>query len=290
MLNLTRLKKDGGPLTKRISLDASGKLHSDSSDCRMVHGWAERLPLADMGELGAVIGGMPSNEAIALGTLHPRLPDRCEVITKPQLARLNGASPHIICRSRDNIDFVPGERAVALLDFDSKQMPPSVRQRYDSLGGFLPSLQVVIQSMGDAGTVLRASTSSGIYRTDNGQKLPGSDGLHLYLEVTDGPDIQRFLKALHDRLWLNGLGWMAVGKAGAYLPRSIVDAAVGQPERIATAIERSDCPRYRGSPPQGEGWGTARHPNGLSRPDHGRAGATQDVGGAGEATGQARCR
>jgi hypothetical protein len=239
MLNLTRLKKDGGPLTKCISLDANGKLRSDSNDCRMAHGWAERLRLADMGELGAVIGGMPSNEAIALGTLHPRLPDRCEVYTKQYLARLNGSSPHIICRSRDNIDFVPGARAVALLDFDSKQMPSSVRARFGSLGGFIPSLQTVIHSMGDAATVLRASTSSGIYRTDDGTKLPGSDGLHLYLEVTDGPDIQRFLKALNDRLWLNGLGWMAVGKAGAYLPRSIVDAAVGQPERIA----------FEGAPP-----------------------------------------
>jgi hypothetical protein len=239
MLNLTRLEKDGGPLTKRISLDANGKLHSDSSDCRMVHGWAERLPLADMGDLGAVIGPMPSNQAIALDTLNPRLPDRCEILTKPQLAKLNGASTHIICRSRDNIDFVPGARAVALLDFDSKQMPPAVRQRFNGLGGFLPALTTSIPNLAHIGMVLRASTSSGIYRTDNGLKLPGSDGLHLYLEVADGHDIERFLQALHHRLWLNGLGWIAVGKSGAFLSRSIVDIAVWCPERIA----------FEGAPP-----------------------------------------
>src|SRR5262249_10074020 len=61
--------------------------------------------------------------------------------------------------------------------------------------------------------------------------LPGSDGVHVYIEVKDGADIERFLRALHDRCWLAGFGWMMVSKSGALLERSIVDRTVGGPER-----------------------------------------------------------
>ena len=39
----------------------------------------------------------------------------------------------------------------------------------------------------------------------------------------DGGDTERFLKTLHDRCWLAGLGWHLIGKAGQLLDRSIID-------------------------------------------------------------------
>ena len=50
--------------------------------------------------------------------------------------------------------------------------------------------------------------------------------------MQDGDDVERFLKALHERCWLAGLGWMMVGTAGQLLDRSIVDRMVGAPERL----------------------------------------------------------
>jgi hypothetical protein len=50
--------------------------------------------------------------------------------------------------------------------------------------------------------------------------------------VKDGGDVERFLKTLHDRCWLAGLGWMMVGTAGQLLERSIVDRMVFAPERL----------------------------------------------------------
>jgi hypothetical protein len=50
--------------------------------------------------------------------------------------------------------------------------------------------------------------------------------------VQDGSEIERFLKALHDRCWLAGFGWMMVGAGGQLLERSIVDRMVGGPERL----------------------------------------------------------
>jgi hypothetical protein len=54
----------------------------------------------------------------------------------------------------------------------------------------------------------------------------------VYLLVQDGADVPRFLKALHERCWLAGLGWMRVGRAGQMLERSPIDYTVGRPERL----------------------------------------------------------
>ena len=56
--------------------------------------------------------------------------------------------------------------------------------------------------------------------------------MHVYVAEKDGADSERFLRALHDRCWLAGLGWMMVSTSGALLERSIVDRMVGGPERL----------------------------------------------------------
>ena len=80
--------------------------------------------------------------------------------------------------------------------------------------------------------VTRRSTSAGLSRTDTGEALSGSDGVHVYVAEKDGADSERFLRALHDRCWLGGFGWMMVSGSGALLERSIVDRTVGGPERL----------------------------------------------------------
>ena len=80
--------------------------------------------------------------------------------------------------------------------------------------------------------VTRRSTSAGLSRADTGEALPGSDGVHVYVAEKDGADSERFLRALHDRCWLAGFGWMMVSTSGALLERSIVDRMVGGPERL----------------------------------------------------------
>ena len=78
----------------------------------------------------------------------------------------------------------------------------------------------------------RRSTSAGLSRADTGEALPESDGVHVYVAAKDGADSERFLRALHDRCWLAGFGWMMVSSSGALLERSIVDRMVGGPERL----------------------------------------------------------
>ena len=99
-------------------------------------------------------------------------------------------------------------------------------------GGFWGALLTVLPALKDAARLTRRSTSAGLSRADTGEALPGSDGVHVYVVAKDGADSERFLRALHDRCWLAGLGWYVVSTSGALLERSIVDRMVGGPERL----------------------------------------------------------
>jgi hypothetical protein len=89
-----------------------------------------------------------------------------------------------------------------------------------------------VPALATAGRITRRSTSAGLSRADTGEALPGSNNMHVYLEVQDGADVERFLRTLHDRCWLAGFGWHIVGAGGQLLERSIVDRMVYAAERL----------------------------------------------------------
>ena len=228
---LTIFAKTGGPLTKQISLGPDGSVKSDGSQCVMPRGTARRFRFMNMQELAEEITGLKPNEALATGSLRPDLPDRVKVVTK---SKLNGADhPGIIARTQDYIGYRAGEPALDLIDFDTKGMPPTVVERLEELGGFWPALVSIIPDLARVARVERASTSAGLYNSRTGAKFASSGGRHVYLLIKDGADAERFLKTLHERCWLAGLGWMMVGTSGQLLERSIVDRVCGGPERLA---------------------------------------------------------
>jgi hypothetical protein len=230
MIEITVLAKTGGPLTKRISISPDGSLCSDGSACIMSTGAAARATFDSLSAFATCISGLRSDQAIALGTLRDGLPDQVRIRPK---AALNGHdAPDMIARTGDHIVYRPGQPALVLIDVDTKGMSTAVKQRVDCLGGFQQALVSVLPALETAGTVSRNSTSAGISRTDSGDAMPGSNGVHTYVLVTDGTDAERFLRALHERCWLAGLGWLMVGAAGQLLDRSLVDRMVAAPERL----------------------------------------------------------
>ena len=224
------IAKSGGPLTKRISLAADGSLKSDGSGCVMSRGTAKRFTFAGVGQFATLIEHFAPHQAITLGGLRPDLPNEVEVVTK---RRLNGnANPQLVARTREFFTYRPGQSALALIDYDTKGMPPSVADKVGELGGLWPALLSVVPKLAGVGRLERKSTSAGLFRTDTGQKLPSTGGTHIFLAVQDGDDVERFLTTLHARCWLAGFGWMMVGRGGQLLERSIVDRVVGSPERL----------------------------------------------------------
>jgi Family of unknown function (DUF5906) len=222
-------KKANGPLTKRIEI-VDGKVVSDGAPCRMGRGRAQRIRLAGLEDLPALIGRLDSDQALALGALREDLGEEVEIATKKELA--NAPRDGAIARTAANIRYVDGRPALGLFDFDTKGMPREVAAKIESLGGFWKALVFVLPPLATAGYVIRRSTSSGLSNADTGETYPGSSGLHVYIEELDGGDTERFLKTLHDRAWLAGLGWYLIGKAGQLLDRSIIDRSVGRGERL----------------------------------------------------------
>jgi hypothetical protein len=221
-------RKEGGPLTKTIKLNGTGVV-SDGSACYMARGTAQRT-FVDIQQFADLIGLMETDQAISLGMLRSDCPDVVSVVTQ---RRMNGgAAPDVITRTQKFIGYRPGQPGLALIDFDTKGMPDGVRERLAEVGGIGKALVSVLPELERTAMVVRASTSSGLYRKDTSEWVSGSSGWHVYLFVRDAADSERFLKALHERCWLAGFGWMIVGRAGQFLDRSIVDRMVGAPERL----------------------------------------------------------
>jgi hypothetical protein len=225
---ITLFTKRGGPLTKRIALDANGKLQNDSSACLMTQGTAQRVTIASDRALAELIGGLRSDQATALGRLRPGLPNKVEVVTKRAL--LGGAPANTITRTGNNIIYQQGAHGWALFDYDTKGMPASIAERV--AGRVWETLISALPDLGHTLHIRRASTSAGLYRTDTKAQVPGSDGVHVYIAIKDASDSVRFLTILHERCWLAGLGWYMIGAGGQLLERSIVDRMVGQSERL----------------------------------------------------------
>jgi hypothetical protein len=215
-------------MSKRISLDGEGKLKSDGSECRMITGTAARVFAGTASALAQIITSSRSDQAIALGTLKPEFSDSVAVTIPNRLDNHPGA----ITRSRSCIDYRPGVPAWCLIDFDTKGMPDEVKTKIEAAGGMWNALLTVAPELASAARVSRASTSSGLSRSDTGEPIAGSNGMHHYVLLADGGDVERFLKDLHDRCWLQGFGWHMIGGAGQLLDRSIVDRMVGFGERL----------------------------------------------------------
>jgi putative DNA primase/helicase len=229
-VELTVFEKDRGALSKRIFLGLDGKLKSDGSECKMSSGFAHRVRIDGPGGLAKLINGMRPKEALTLGRLLPKSPDDVRVMTKEELEKTTPL-PDDIARTGEYLEYVK-QPACLLLDHDSKGMPPDVAAKVKQAGGVWPAITAVAPGLKGAALVIRRSTSAGLYNEKTGVKFPGSANSHRYLFVADGTDIPRALAVLFDKLWLAGLGFMIVNKAGQLLERSIIDASVGGPERL----------------------------------------------------------
>lgn len=230
-ITLTVFRKDEGPLTKRLSLGENGALVADGSVCRMSRGTARVVSIENMDELANLIGGLGQAEAIALGTVSEAVldDDGCaRVVRHAELAP--AVDTATISRTLEFIKFPAGKSGLMLLDFDTKGMSPEVLARVQS-EGFDTVLGEVVPDILSASRLWRPSTSSGVRNTATGEVFDKAGG-HLYLAVADAGDIPRATKVLHQRCWLAGLGHILVGRAGQLLERSIVDVAVGSPERL----------------------------------------------------------
>lgn len=232
-VEITRISKRNGQVTKHIHSRPDGGFANDSNQCRIGVGNAVRLPITSLGQLAAALRDVPSNTAIALGRLRPGLPDSVGIAAEDRLSEFPGS----VARSQDNLVYAKRRPGFCLLDVDVKKVPADIKAKLaangnaDSVEPFINVISSVCPELADAGYVSRASTSAHITRKATGERY-ADPGYHIFVLVTDASDAERFLKVLHDRLWLSGYGWIEISRAGAFLERSPVDRAVATPERL----------------------------------------------------------
>jgi hypothetical protein len=185
-----------------------------------------------MEELAGLINSMNASEAYSLGRLRDDLPDCVKVVTSDKVERARLKNPAVIARSQEYVIFKEGEPGLALIDIDFKGAPAEIRQRLIDNGGAWATLCEVLPALKNVPRVERASTSSGLRNSITGETYPGSGGQHIVIPVSDAADIPHFLANLHERLWLEDLGWGISTTAGSFLERGLIDKSVGTPERL----------------------------------------------------------
>src|SRR3981081_1520842 len=81
-VELTRITKDAGAVTKGLHLNPDGSVGNDSSQCAIGKGRATRVTLPDWRDFKSLLEGTPRNAAWALGALRPDLPDSAPLVRK----------------------------------------------------------------------------------------------------------------------------------------------------------------------------------------------------------------
>src|ERR1700722_16969708 len=190
---------------------------------------AYRLPVPSVHALASAINSLGSNEAIAIGTLKEGVSDGAHVVSKRNLPEPEQVG--VIARTKDFLIFPKYKAGYILFDIDTKGMLQPIRERIATLGGAWPAIVDAVPKLAGAARVIRKSSSSGISNPETGETRD-SDGEHIFVLVSLATAVPDTRKRVHDMLWRAGLGWFVVGAAGQMLERSLVDTAVGSPERL----------------------------------------------------------
>lgn len=215
------------PLSKKYTLDGD-RIRKESNT--FTRGTAETVTCS-FEEFIAELNNAGSNVAFGYGT--HELPSALVTVTTS--AKENIAKG-LVARTKDNFKY-RDKAGIGFIDHDPSEYAPASLDR-DRL---MLILVGVVPSFLDAPRLLRASVSSGVTRT--GQDCKDNGGVHIYFPVVDVSDLPRFGKALEERLWLNGHGFIALSANGSLLLRTLIDGSVFSGERLD----------FVGAPEVGEG-------------------------------------
>ena len=203
-------------LSKQFSL-AEGKLIKTSS-ADMSEGRAQFVSCVDLSEFDQHLNKLSGSQALAYGVApgHPNATIRAA----------NKLQPGDIARTKAYFQFAqaPG---IMMLDHDGTSDGVSI-----GADALREQLIQAVPELAAASMLWRVSASSCISIAETGEALTGIKGQRLYIAVQDTSLIPEAGKALVDRLWAAGMGWIEVGKSGQALKRTLFDHSVWQANRL----------------------------------------------------------
>jgi len=216
---LTVFTSNKAPLTKRFSL-IDGKIQKDAL-ATLYTGRAETRDASTAAALVALLDGLTPKQALSAGIL--------KVGVAADITTAAKARDGVVARTQEHFHY-PMEPGWLLWDYDAKTMPAEVTTRIEALGGPVAALCHIWPEAKAAPYVIRPSSSGGVSAPDCAELE--SNGLHGFFLIEDVSRSREALETLQARAWAAGMAWLALSKSGAVLVRSIIDVAVGSPERI----------------------------------------------------------
>jgi hypothetical protein len=208
-------------LGKAIALNDDGTL--DKTPLANSVCYVATVPIETASALADLMTHCEINQALALGTCSR---DRAAIV----VASKQASHPNAIARTKSNFQFAQGQ-GYALIDVDDKDGPPEIAAKVERLGGVWSILTALHAPLATAARVRRFSQSACV-RVAGEPAPPSLGSQHIYVLLQRQVDTWALIERLHQRLWLTGFGWIAIGKAGQLLERSLIDRAVASPERL----------------------------------------------------------
>ncbi len=158
--------------------------------------------------------------AFAYGVHASHYPDQVAITVNGK----EDPSNNVLARTKSFYNYPEGA-GILILDYD-----PSEYGQDMTPSRLLEVLGSIDDAFVSAAKIVKPSLSSGIGII--GSEAAVNKGFHIYIPVVDASDIPRYGKVLFDRLWLAGLGYIALSRNGAMLIRTAIDGVVFSPERL----------------------------------------------------------
>jgi hypothetical protein len=206
-------------LAKLYRLGQGGRLDKVDAGA-MRQGQAAVKTVADLTEFAQLLQTLGKDQALAYG--RPEL-DECELVTDAEW-RQAGCPDNVLTRTRKHWTW-PAGAGVMFGDYDPDGQALSRDELHQALCDAVPALAGVQ-------ALWWVSGSSHLHNASTGERLQGQRGQRLYWLVADATDIPRAGAALQLYLWAAGFGSIKLTRAGVKLDRTLLDAAVWQPERL----------------------------------------------------------
>lgn len=209
-------------IVKRFRLDSEGVLVKEPGG-QLVEGWYNPIEVSGPKRLAKVLADMEQNAALTLG----------QAGGKKSKIYAEAAAPDkdALLRKLGYFEF-PAGPGLLFLDHDPDPRPGATQFGLDA---FRQAIIGVCPEIADAPSLWGHSSGGHVYSAETGECLKGEGGHHGWIFVEDARDVPRALKVLADRLWLAGHGYLAISKGATVLERTMVDTAVGSPERLVFA-------------------------------------------------------
>jgi putative DNA primase/helicase len=208
-------------LCKEFRINSTNEIEK-LSHATLVKGVCETKQLQDLIQLQLLFDDLQHNQAIILGTHEAK--GQYNIASK----KYKESNPYqqLVTRDKNNFSFNAG-KSLMMLDFDGHPLldeytVKTFRKMIIQLFPFLKNIEMLIVP----------SSSANIYRSDTNGPANKFSGMHIYILIDNGLNIESVGERLKYHQWIENIGYHKISKDGKLLERHLFDDMVYSAERL----------------------------------------------------------